>query len=91
MNARTAAAAVEQHKSSEELVDTPLLESADDAWIRVKDWIDSLVVDAAIEHHDVTTTANNTNTNINIKQTHSNKNLQCFHPITLGTNTDHDI
>ncbi|KAL7449254.1 hypothetical protein ACHAWC_002746, partial [Mediolabrus comicus] len=70
MNATTTAAAEQQSKSSEELVDIPLLESADDAWTRVKDWIDSLVVDAAIEHHDVTTA---TNSNDNSSNNNNNK------------------
>jgi broad specificity phosphatase PhoE len=78
MNATTAAAAEQQSKSSEELVDIPLLESADDAWIRVKDWIDSLVVDAAIEHHDVTTATNSNDNSSNINKDTTTKIYNVF-------------
>lgn len=76
INATTTAE--QQSKSSEELVDIPLLESADDAWIRVKDWIDSLVVDAAIEHYDVTTATNSNDNSSNINKDTTTKIYNVF-------------
>lgn len=40
-----------RHKNGGEL-DVPLLESFDDAWARAKDWIDTLVKDAADEYYN---------------------------------------